>query len=269
MTTTVRPGNIARADDRPAGLAKAGGASRPPLVLVVDDDPRVGEILRITLRDEGFEVRTAASPPEIERLVDDLRPDAVVLDPAMQEMEGLAVLQRLRSRSQVPLLVLSKGPDVPQMVEALKAGADDYLQKPFSVDELAARVRAVIRRATPTGQRAMTRIGDLELDLERRLVLKAGRPVVLSRMEWQLLLRLAQTPGRVVVYEDLLDALWGEAYRDDVQLLRVCVSRLREKLGSRGRRNFPIRTYVGIGYALVGEAGITGVGQPSGRPPSG
>lgn len=229
---------------------------RLPLVLVVDEDRRTAEILGITLADEGMEVRTATSRDAL-RLARQLQPDVLLVDPASPRPDGLLLLESLRATIAAPIIVLSARGSVSDTVGGLRLGADDYLRKPFSVDELAARIRALLRRAAIRAAGEPTRrmrVDALEIDLERRLMLRDGHPVRLSRMEWLLLTRLAQTPGRIVLYEDLLDEIWGPAYRDDVQLLRVCVSRLRHKLGSNGRGDVPIRTYVGVGYSLELEA---------------
>jgi two-component system KDP operon response regulator KdpE len=233
-------------------LGPDASSKRLPLVLVVDEDRRTAEILRITLADEGMEVRTASSREAL-KLARQLQPDVLLVDPASSAPDGLSLLESLRASIAAPIMVLSARGSVSDTVGGLQLGADDYLRKPFNVDELAARIRALLRRAAIRAAGEPTRrmqVDGLEIDLERRLMLRDGHPVRLSRMEWLLLTRLAQTPGRIVLYEDLLDEIWGPAYRDDVQLLRVCVSRLRHKLGSSGRGDVPIRTYVGVGYSL-------------------
>lgn len=227
-----------------------------PLVLVVDEDRRTAEILSITLADEGMDVHTASTTDAL-RLARRLQPDVLLVDPASPGPDGLSLVESLRATVAAPIIVLSARGSVSDTVGGLRLGADDYLRKPFNVDELAARIRALLRRAAIRAAGEPTRrmrVDALEIDLERRLMLRDGHPVRLSRMEWLLLTRLAQTPGRIVLYEDLLDEIWGPAYRDDVQLLRVCVSRLRHKLGSNARGDVPIRTYVGVGYSLELEA---------------
>lgn len=227
-----------------------------PLVLVVSDEPRATAVLSVTLADEGFDVRTCGYRDGLPGLIADEGPDLVLLVGETDGLEEMELLDGSGRAERPPVILLSGSGSVPDIVGALARGADDYVRKPFNVDELAARIRAVIRRRGMRDSEAGTgriRVGPLEIDAERRLMFRNGHPVVLSRMEWLLLRRLAQTPGSVVVYEDLLDALWGPGFREEVQLLRVCVSRLRQKLGSRGQRDTPIRTYVGIGYALQAE----------------
>jgi two-component system KDP operon response regulator KdpE len=224
-----------------------------PLVLVVDDDHKILRLLRIELTAAGFQVVMAERGSDALDLVERQRPELVVLDIIMPGMDGLEVLRHIRETSGVPVILLTaKGTDSDKIL-GLELGADDYLAKPFNPEELTARVRAVLRRSqareTPSqGNRLVC--GNIVIDLARRTVYVAGKPVVLSRTEWQLLQQLCANAGRVMLHEDLLSRTWGPEYRDDVQYLRVWISRLRQKLEENPAEPRYIRTVQGIGYIL-------------------
>jgi two-component system KDP operon response regulator KdpE len=224
-----------------------------PLVLVVDDDHKILRLLRIELTAAGFQVVMAERGSDALDLVERQRPELVVLDIIMPGMDGLEVLRHIRETSGVPVILLTaKGTDSDKIL-GLELGADDYLAKPINPEELTARVRAVLRRSqareTPSqGNRLVC--GNIVIDLARRTVYVAGKPVVLSRTEWQLLQQLCANAGRVMLHEDLLSRTWGPEYRDDVQYLRVWISRLRQKLEENPAEPRYIRTVQGIGYIL-------------------
>ena len=227
-----------------------------PLVLVVDDDHKILRLLRIELTAQGFAVSTAERGEEALQLFQLQRPDLVVLDIILPGMDGLSVLKALRETSGVPVILLTaKGTDSDKIM-GLELGADDYLPKPFNPEELTARARAVLRRSqgreTPT---AGTRLecGSIEIDLARRTVFVEGKPIVLSRTEWQLLQQLCAHAGRVMLHEDLLTRTWGPEYRNDLQYLRVWISRLRQKLEANPAEPRYIRTVQGIGYVLEAD----------------
>jgi DNA-binding response OmpR family regulator len=224
-----------------------------PLVLVVDDDHKILRLVRIELTAQGFGVSVAERGEEALQSVLRLRPDLVVLDIIMPGMDGLAVLKKLRETSGVPVILLTaKGTDSDKIM-GLELGADDYLPKPFNPEELTARVRAVLRRSqvreAPTNGNRLE-CGNIVIDLARRTVFVEGKPVVLSRTEWQLLQQLCANAGRVMLHEDLLTRTWGPEYRDDLQYLRVWISRLRQKLEANPAEPRYIRTVQGIGYIL-------------------
>jgi two-component system, OmpR family, KDP operon response regulator KdpE len=225
-----------------------------PVVLVVDDEPRVTEVVALTLRDEGFEVITASSGKKALEVAARTKPDLAIVDIVMPGLDGRAVMSELRRDGSVPVIFLTGRSAVEERRAGLDLGADDYVVKPFHTDELAARVRAVLRRSKKqAGPDGVLRLGSLQIDFERRMLTRNGQPVLLSRIEWLLLQYLARNLGKVVLHTDLLRYVWGSAYSEDVQILRVCVSRLRGKLGpASGRRGY-IRTYVGVGYALEPE----------------
>ncbi len=228
-----------------------------PLILVVDDDHKILRLLRIELTAQGFQVVMAERGEDALQLVERQRPDLVVLDIIMPGMDGLEVLKRVRESSGVPVILLTaKGTDADKIL-GLELGADDYMPKPFNPEELTARVRAVLRRSqareTPSNGNRLT-CGDIIIDLTRRTVFVRGKPIVLSRTEWQLLQQLCANAGRVMLHEDLLTRTWGPEYRDDVQYLRVWISRLRQKLEENPAAPRYIRTVQGIGYILDAEA---------------
>ena len=226
------------------------------LVLVVDDDHKILRLLRIELTAQGFAVSMAERGEEALQLIQRQRPDLVVLDIILPGMDGLRVLKALRETSGVPVILLTaKGTDSDKIM-GLELGADDYLPKPFNPEELTARARAVLRRSqgreTPA---AGTRLecGSIEIDLARRTVFVEGKPIVLSRTEWQLLQQLCAHAGRVMLHEDLLTRTWGPEYRNDLQYLRVWISRLRQKLEANPAEPRYIRTVQGIGYVLEAD----------------
>jgi DNA-binding response OmpR family regulator len=224
-----------------------------PLVLVVDDDHKILRLVRIELTAQGFGVSMAERGEEALQSLPRVRPDLVVLDIIMPGLDGLAVLKKIRETSGVPVILLTaKGTDSDKIM-GLELGADDYLPKPFNPEELTARVRAVLRRSqvreAPTAGNRLE-CGDIVIDLARRTVFVDNKPVVLSRTEWQLLQQLCSNAGRVMLHEDLLTRTWGPEYRDDLQYLRVWVSRLRQKLEKNPAEPRYIRTVQGIVYIL-------------------
>lgn len=238
-----------------------------PVVLVVDDDRKILRLLRIELTAQGFQVLMAEYGQEALDLVERQRPDLVILDIIMPGMDGLEVLKRLREKWEVPVILLTaKGTDSDKIL-GLELGADDYLAKPFNPEELTARVRAVLRRtqtreAPINGHRLVC--GHIVIDLARRTVHVNGKAVVLSRTEWQLLHQLCANAGRVMLHEDLLSRTWGPEYRDDVQYLRVWISRLRQKLEENPSEPRYIRTVQGIGYILDPSPEPERQGRPAG-----
>jgi two-component system, OmpR family, KDP operon response regulator KdpE len=230
--------------------------STEPLVLVADDEPRITKLVSLALQGEGFRVVTANSGEEALRKAEEIRPDVVLLDIVMPDLDGIEVMQQLRERRPVPVILLTAKGSTSDKAKGLDLGADDYVAKPFHPDELAARVRAVLRRASGTtpGQ-GIVAFDDVEIDLERRMVTRGGEIVQLSRTEWLLLQHLANNAGKVVLHTELLTKVWGPEYRDDLQYLRVWVSRVRRKLGAAPGEPGRIRTFQGIGYLLDVEAG--------------
>jgi two-component system KDP operon response regulator KdpE len=220
-------------------------------VLVADDEPRITKLVSIALTGEGFRVVMAGGGEEALARAEEIRPDIVLLDIVMPDLDGIEVMRRLRERRPVPVILLTAKGSATDKAKGLDLGADDYIAKPFHPDELAARVRAVVRRTTGLQPGAgVIRLDDVEIDLERRTVTRDGHLVSLSRTEWLLLQHLATNAGKVVLHTELLTKVWGPEYRDDLQYLRVWVSRVRRKLGAMPGEAGRIRTFQGIGYLL-------------------
>lgn len=227
--------------------------SRRISVLVVDDEPRILRFVRAELESDGYRVLAATSGRQAIDLHEAERPALVILDLIMPDMDGFDVLRRIRVAARTPVIVLTARASDVDKIRGLDLGADDYLTKPFNPEELAARMRAVLRRAQgPSSADDRNRFiaGDVEVDLDRRRVTVAGDEVSLSPTEWQLLANLISNAGRVILHEDLLGMTWGPEYRNDLQYLRVWVSRLRRKLGERPGRPSLIRTVPGVGYII-------------------
>lgn len=223
---------------------------RKERILVVDDEMEIRRALSRALLAREYVVETAADGEEAVAQAEAFRPDLVVLDLNLPRLDGLEVCRRIRSWSAVPILVLSVREDESDKVSALDLGADDYLTKPFGIDELLARVRALLRRAegpAPAGH-VLFRLGDVELDLEQRRVMRGGEDVRLTKTEWSLLETFARHPGKLLTRRWLLEQVWGEGYGDDVDVLRVFVSQLRRKIEPDPRRPQAIVTEPGIGY---------------------
>ncbi len=222
-----------------------------PLILVADDEPRVTKLVSIALSEEGFRVVTAATGPEAIQMAEEHRPDVVLLDIVMPGMDGIEVMRQLRETRSVPVILVTAKGSTADKAKGLDFGADDYISKPFHPDELAARVRAVLRRsAGSTPVSGVVRFDDVEIDLERRMVTRGGDLVQLSRTEWLLLQHLSRNAGKVMLHTELLTKVWGPEYRDDIQYLRVWISRVRRKLGAAPGEPGRIRTFQGIGYLL-------------------
>ena len=240
--------------------------STEPLVLVADDETRITKLVELALGDEGFRVVTAAGGREALEKAEEYRPDVILLDIMMPDLDGIEVMRELRERRPVPVILLSAKDSTSDKALGLDLGADDYLAKPFHPDELAARIRAVLRRTdgSTSGAEATSVLAfdDVEIDLERRTVTRDGELVRLSRTEWLLLQHLAANAGKVVIHSELLTKVWGPEYRDDLQYLRVWISRVRRKLGTEPGDSGRIKTLPGIGYLLDVEPGSDGSPRP-------
>ncbi len=227
-----------------------------PTVLVVDDEPRILRFVRAELESAGFRVVTASEGNSALEAVETEVPDLVVLDVIMPGMDGFEVLRRLRGRRAVPVILLTARGNDADKVRGLDLGADDYLTKPFSPDELSARIRAVLRRTSSANKSptaARFEVGELMVDFDRRKVVVGGKAVQMSRTEWQLLQQLALNAGKVMLHEELLVRTWGPEYREDVEYLRVWVSRLRRKIEGDPAHPAYLRTVPGVGYVLADE----------------
>jgi two-component system KDP operon response regulator KdpE len=230
--------------------------STEPLVLAVDDDPGILRLIKLELSTQGFRVNTVGDGLTALKMAEEESPDLVVLDIMMPELTGIEVMQRLRAKKHIPVLLLTGRDQDLDKIQGFEAGADDYLVKPFNPEELSARVRAILRRSAVPADPAteMVTVGEVQIDLRRRLVKKHGAVVTLTRTEWMLLQHLAENPGRTILNSELLSRVWGSEYRDDLQYLRVWVSRLRAKLEVDPSKPSIIRTLQGVGYRLdLGE----------------
>jgi two-component system KDP operon response regulator KdpE len=223
-----------------------------PCVLVIDDEAQIRKFLDIGLRAEGYEVLLAASGGEGLALAATRSPDLVILDIGLPDREGHDVLAELRQWSQVPVLMLSVRDAESEKVKALDAGANDYVTKPFGIQELMARLRAMLR-ARPGEPEAPQRYddGDLVIDLARREVTLQGTPLALTRKEYAVLALLLRHAGRVVTQQQLLRDIWGATHTHDSHYLRIVVGKLRQKLGDDPATPRWLKTEPGVGYRFI------------------
>jgi two-component system, OmpR family, KDP operon response regulator KdpE len=221
------------------------------VVLVVDDDQSILKLVRLQLQDEGFRAITASTGREAIDRVQEARPDLVVLDLMLPDMSGFEVFAAIREYAPIPTIMLTARSRDDDKVRGLEMGADDYLAKPFSPDELTARIRAVLRRARQqegTSPDSQVAVGDLSIDLERRTVHRTEALVPLTRTEWSLLEVLVRNRGKVLMNHEVLGKVWGPEYVNDLQYLRVWISRLRRKLEPDRPTDSIIQTFPGMGY---------------------
>ncbi|HEV3311707.1 MAG TPA: response regulator transcription factor [Chloroflexota bacterium] len=221
-------------------------------VLIVDDEPAIVRTLRANLAARGYEVVSVESGEEALLESEAHRPDIVILDLMLPGISGIDVTAALRARSSVPILVLSARGEEDTKVRALDLGADDYLTKPFGIDELLARVRALLRRLTTEASAdGLVRVGPLELDAGARQVLRDGVPVELTPREFDVLAFLMRHAGKVVTHRVLLQQIWGPEYGFETQYLRVFVNRLRHKIEADPSHPRLIVTEPGVGYRIL------------------
>jgi two-component system KDP operon response regulator KdpE len=219
-------------------------------VLLVDDEPQILRALSSTLRAAGYEIQTATTADEALTLAAVRPPDAVILDLMLPDRSGTDVCRELRTWTQVPIVVLSAVGDEREKVAALDAGADDYVTKPFGVEELLARLRAALRRVGPPTD-PVIEVGELRIDLEKRAVTVAGQPVQLTPHEYGLLRLFALNPGKLLTHKTILKEVWGPAYQTESHYLHVYVSQLRRKIEPDPTRPRYLVTEPGAGYRLV------------------
>ena len=200
-------------------------------ILVVDDEPQITRVLRTTLSSQGYDVRVANDGEMALELMKNWTPHVLVTDLAMPNLDGVGLCRQVRQISQVPIIVLSVRGQDRSKVEALDAGADDYVTKPFSMNELLARIRAQLRRTPAAGEpSSLIAAGDFSIDLDARFVKVAGREVHLTPKEFDLLVYLARRPGKVITQRTLLAAIWGPNSTEQPEYLRVFVGQLRKKI---------------------------------------
>src|SRR3989442_9402139 len=230
-----------------------------PNILIVEDEEALVLLLRYNLEAEGYGVETVARGDEADLLLKERSPDLVILDWMLPGLSGIELCRRLRARPEtkrLPIIMLTARGEESEKVRGLATGADDYIVKPFSVPELLARVRALLRRANPERVATILSIGDIELDREKKRVSRNGRPVDLGPTEYRLLEFLMERPGRVFSREQLLDGVWGSDIYIDERTVDVHVGRLRKAI-NRDYASDPICTVRGSGYALDDRFGKT------------
>lgn len=217
-------------------------------ILVVDDEPQIRRALGINLRARGYEVATADDGEEALELAARHHPDAVVLDLGLPGIDGVEVIRGLRGWSHVPIVVLSVRDQEADKVAALDAGADDYVAKPFGMDELLARLRAALRRGTPADEAAVITTADFTVDLAAKRVTRDGAEVRLTPTEWHVIEVLVRHPGKLVPQQQLLREVWGPEYHDETNYLRVFLAQVRRKLEPEPARPRYFLTEPGMGY---------------------
>jgi two-component system KDP operon response regulator KdpE len=218
-------------------------------VLVVDDEPAIRRFLRASLTAHGYTVYEASDGTEALQAVPAHRPDLLILDLGLPDLDGVEVTRALREWTQVPIIILSVREQESDKVAALDAGADDYLTKPFGIGELLARMRVVMRRQAASATEPIFHTGELTVDVSRRLVTISGREIQLTPTEYDLLRALVTHAGKVLTHRQLLREVWGEGY-NDMHILRVNISNLRRKLEADPARPAYIHTEPGVGYRI-------------------
>ncbi|MFZ0270940.1 MAG: response regulator transcription factor [Acidobacteriaceae bacterium] len=225
-------------------------------ILVVDDEIQITRVLRASLSAQRYDVRTVNDPEEALRLFEEWDPDLVITDLMMPGMSGVDLARAIRRKSRTPILVLSVREQEHAKVEALDAGADDYVTKPFSIQELLARVRAHLRRAPERSGDGPIQVGDFLVDPSAHTVTVSGRPVHLTPKEFDLLLLFARNAGKVLTHRVLLTAVWGAQSAQQPEYLRVFVGQLRKKLQGDAQKEY-IQTEPWVGYRFLPEGGAS------------
>ncbi|MDI3328524.1 MAG: response regulator transcription factor [Alicyclobacillaceae bacterium] len=225
----------------------SGGAR----IVVIDDEAQIRKFLRVSLRAHGYETIEAADGREGLREVTVARPDLVILDLGLPDMSGTDVLRAIREWSEVPVIILSVREQEEEKIRALDAGADDYVTKPFGMGELLARIRVALRHAAKGPEEPVITVGPLTIDVGQRRVTLEGRPVKLTPTEYELLKTLASHRGKVMTHRQLLRAVWGPAYEQDIHSLRVYIAQLRRKIERDPARPALIVTEPGVGYRMM------------------
>ncbi len=221
-------------------------------VLVVDDEPAILKFLRPALEANDYDLTSAGTATEAAKLIASQSPDIVVLDLGLPDGDGKDVIRKVREWSDVPIIVLSARDREAEKIEALDAGADDYINKPFGVGELLARMRAALRhRMQRNAEQPKVKIGSLEIDHVRHRVTKDGDDVKLTPKEFELLSFLAKHPGKVFTHRQILTGVWGPAHTEDTQYLRVYIGQLRQKIEPTSEDQQIIITEPGIGYRVA------------------
>lgn len=219
-------------------------------ILIVDDEPEIRRFLRASLKTHQHEVIEAENGIEALAEMRNAHPDLMILDLGLPDIDGVEITRRVREWSKIPIIILSVRNREKDKIEALNAGADDYLTKPFGVGELLARIRVIMRRVVNTGTHPIYQIGDLVVNLDRHEVSRAGKEISLTPTEFDLLNILVQNAGKVVTQRQLIHKVWGAGYEDESRLLRVNISNLRRKIEMNPNQPHIILTELGVGYRL-------------------
>lgn len=221
-------------------------------ILVVDDEPQICHSLQVNLGKRNYNVTTAASGEEALEAIARQNPDVAIVDLVLPSMDGIELTRRIRENSPIPIIVLSAIGDERKKVEALECGADDYVTKPFGMEELVARIKSALRRTIMlSGSEPVFKSGALSVNFERREVRVDNKPVKLTPTEFDLLKYMIQYVGKVLTHRTLLSAIWGEAYTDQAQYLRVFIGQLRKKIEANTARPRYILTDPGVGYRFA------------------
>jgi two-component system KDP operon response regulator KdpE len=223
------------------------------LILVVDDEPQIRRALRTSLEAHGYEAESVGTGAEAVVRVADGGPDLVLLDLGLPDLDGTEVIARIRAFSEIPIIVVSVRESQRDKVAALDAGADDYVTKPFGMEELLARARVALRRRASEDPPPVLRFGDLEVDRGRQLVTRDGRALHLTPTEYGLLEAMASNPGKLLTHQWLLRRVWGAGYGTETTYLRTYVRALRKKLGDDASAPALIVTEPGVGYRWIAE----------------
>lgn len=221
-------------------------------VLVIDDEPQIRKLLRVSLSAYGYVLDEAGTGGEAINRTAIFKPDIVIIDLGLPDMDGKDAIKAIRDWSRVPIIILSARDQEQEKIAALDAGADDYVSKPFGVGELMARMRVSLRRSAASDDAAVITCGGLTIDLTLRRVVVDGREVRLTPTEYEILKVLAQNAGRVLTHKQLLKAVWGHAYNEDMHYIRVYIGQLRHKIEVDSAQPRYIITESGIGYRLMG-----------------
>lgn len=227
------------------------GTNLSPMVLVIDDEPQIRRLLRVTLEANGYRVSDASTGQDGIVQAAQRRPEVILLDLGLPDLDGIEVLKRLREWTQIPVLILSVRDREDDKIAALDAGADDYVTKPFSSGELLARLRAALRHAQSKGGDSAFHSGNIDVNLAARTVTKQGQEVRLTPIEYSLLRLLVTHAGKVLTHRQLLSEVWGPKALEQTQYLRVHIAHLREKLEEDASRPQLLITEPGIGYRLL------------------
>lgn len=220
-------------------------------ILIIDDEAPIRKLLQVALSGHGYQVREASCGQEGLNEIALFRPDLIILDMGMPDLEGVEVVKRLREWTNVPVIILSVKEHETDKITALDAGADDYITKPFNMGELLARIRAALRHAQGTGEEPVLTFDDLVIDLAHRRVILKGKEVKLSPIEYDVMKNLSAHAGKVLTHKQLLRSVWGPSYENDAHYLRVYIGQLRRKIEDEPSHPRHIITEPGVGYRLL------------------